>query len=84
VLTLRSYIIFRLVPAEVEVRVKFLKILLAEFQAACKHSGSKLGELLIVGMLSPFDNNICAVLAFENSMGHIEFKVAGCIAEWLA
>jgi len=35
-------------------------------------------------MPSPFVNNICAVLAFVNSMVHIEFKVAGCIPERLA
>ena len=28
----------------------------------------------LVGMLSTFSNNICAVLAFENSMVHIEFQ----------
>ena len=84
VLILRSYIISCLVPAEVEVGVKFLEILLAEFELACKHPGSRLGELFIVGMPSPFDNNICAVLEFENSMVHIEFKVASCITERLA
>jgi len=48
-----------------------------------KRSGSKLGDSL-VGISSHFDNNICAVLAFENSMVHIEFKVTGCIKERLA
>jgi len=66
-----------------EVGVNFLEVLRAEFQPTRKRSGSILGDSL-VGMPSPFDNNICAVLAFETRMVHIEFKVAGCISERLA
>ena len=58
-----------------EVGVKFLEILRAEFQPARKRSGSILGVSL-VGIPNPFDNNICAVLAFETSMVYIEFKVS--------
>jgi len=58
-----------------EVEVQFLEILQAEFEPACKHSGAQHGDSL-VDMPSPFDNNICAVLAFENNMVHIEFTPA--------
>jgi len=39
VLVLRRYTSFGLVPAEMEVGDKFLEILQAEFEPACKHSG---------------------------------------------
>jgi len=45
VLILRRYMLFALVPAEMEVGVKYLEILLAEFESACKHSGAQLGRL---------------------------------------
>ena len=61
-LILRRYMLFRLVPAEMEVGVKYLEILQAEFESACKHSVTQGGCL--VGMPSPFNNNICALVAF--------------------
>jgi len=45
VLILRRYMLFGLVPAEMEVGVKYLEILHAEFESACKHSGAQLGGL---------------------------------------
>jgi len=45
VLLLRRYMLFGLVPAEMEVGVKYLEILLAEFEFTCKHSGAQLGGL---------------------------------------
>jgi len=43
-------------------RVKYLEILQAEFESACKHSGAQL-----VGMPSPFNNKICALVAFDRA-----------------
>jgi len=43
VLILRPYMLFGLVPEEMEVVFKFCEILQAEFEPACKHSGAKLG-----------------------------------------
>jgi len=60
VLILRRYMLFGLVPAEMEVGVKYLEILQAAFESVCKHSGEQL-----VSMPSPFINNICALVAFE-------------------
>jgi len=37
--------LFGLVPAEMEVGVKYFEILQAEFESACKHSGTQLGGL---------------------------------------
>jgi len=37
VLILRNYMLFDLVPEEMEVGVKYVKILQAEFESACKH-----------------------------------------------
>jgi len=37
--------LFGLVPAEMEVRIKYLEISQAEFECACKHSGAQLGGL---------------------------------------
>jgi len=37
---------YYLVPTDMEVDVKFLGILQAEFVPTCKHSGAKLGELI--------------------------------------
>jgi len=45
VLILRRYVLFGLVPAEMEVGVKYLEILQAEFETACKHLGAQLGGL---------------------------------------
>ena len=45
VLILRLYVLFGLVPAEMEIGVKYLDILQAEFESACKHSGAQLGGL---------------------------------------
>jgi len=45
VLILRRYVLFGLVPAEMEVGVKCLEILQAEVESACKYSGAQLGEL---------------------------------------
>jgi len=42
VLILRRYMLFGLVPAELEVGAKYLEILQAEFESACKHSGAQL------------------------------------------
>jgi len=42
VLILRRYVSFSLVPAEMEVGVKYLEILQAEFESACKYSGAQL------------------------------------------
>jgi len=53
VLILRRYMLFGLVPAEMEVRIKYLEISQAEFESARKHSGAQLGGCL-VGMPSPF------------------------------
>jgi len=38
VLIIRRYVLFGLIPAEMEVGVKYLEILQAEFESACKHS----------------------------------------------
>ena len=46
VLISRRYVLFGLVPAEMEVGVKYLEILQAEFESACKHSGAQLGGLI--------------------------------------
>jgi len=45
VLILRRYVLFGLVPAKMEVRVKYLEILQAKFESACKHSGAQIGGL---------------------------------------
>ena len=42
VLTLRRYMLFGLVPVDMEVRIKLLKILQAEFESEYKHSGVQL------------------------------------------
>jgi len=52
VLILRRYMLFGLVPAEMEVGVKFLEILQAEFESANKHSGPQLR-----GLFSRHDNS---------------------------
>jgi len=44
-LILHPYMLFGLVLAEMEVGVKFLQILQAEFEPACKHSGAKPGRV---------------------------------------
>jgi len=44
-LILRRYVLFVLVPAEMEVGVMYLEILQAEFESACKYSGAQLGGL---------------------------------------
>jgi len=62
--------LYGLVLAEMEVRVQFLEMLQANIKPEYKHSGAQLGDCL-VGMPNPFNNNICAVLAFENTMVHI-------------
>jgi len=41
-LILRRYMLFCLLPAEMEVRVKFLEILQAEYEPAYKHSKHKI------------------------------------------
>jgi len=75
VLILCRYMSFGLVLAEMEVGVKFLAILQANIETAYKHSGVQLGGLFSRhAMPSPFDNNICAILAFEKSMVHIGFQ----------
>jgi len=61
VLILRCYKLFGLVPAK------------TEFEPADKYSGVQLGGCLF-GIPSPFNNDICAVLAFESAMVHIEFQ----------
>jgi len=71
VLILRRYMLFGLVPEEMRVGVKFLEVLQAKARPASQ--GFNQGNCL-VGMPSPFDNNICAFLAFEKSMVHIEFQ----------
>ena len=82
VLILRRYMLFGLVPEEMRVGVKFPEVLQAKARPASQ--GFNQGNCL-VGMPSPFDHSICASLAFEKSMVHIEFlKVTGCIAERLA
>ena len=68
---LRRNMLFGLVPSEMGVGVKFLEVLQAESEPASQ--GFNQGDCL-VGMPSPFENNICAFLAFENSMVHIEFQ----------
>ena len=75
VLILRRYMLFGLVPAEMEIRVKFLEILQVEFELACKYSGAQLGRVFS-RHANPFNNNICAVLAFENSIVHIELSIS--------
>ena len=70
VLILRRYMLFGLFLEDMGVGVKFLEVLQAEFEPASQ--GFNQGDCL-VGMPSPFDSNICAFLAFENSMVHIEF-----------
>ena len=45
VLILRRYMLFGLVPAEMEFGVKYIEILQDEFESACKHSGAQLGGL---------------------------------------
>jgi len=42
VLIFRRYMLFGLVPAEMEVGVKYFEILQAEFESPCKHSGAQL------------------------------------------
>ena len=55
--------------------VKFLATLQANVETAYKHSEAQLRGLFSrYAVPSPFDNNICAVLAFENTMVHIEFE----------
>jgi len=46
VLIFRRYMLFGLVPAEMEVEVRYLEILQAEFESACKHSWAQLGGLI--------------------------------------
>jgi len=45
VLILRRYVLFGLVPSEMEVRVKHLEILHAKFESVCKHSEAQVGGL---------------------------------------
>jgi len=45
-LILRRYMLFGLVPADMEVGVKFLEILQAEFEPAYKHLGAQIGRVL--------------------------------------
>ena len=45
VLILRRYMLFGLVPEEMEVGLKYLEILQAELESACKHSGAHLRGL---------------------------------------
>ena len=59
---LRRCMLFGLVPAEMEVGVKYLEILQAKFESACKYSGEQ-----PVGMPSPVNNNICALVAFDRA-----------------
>jgi len=66
VLIFRRYMLFGLVLAEMEFRVKYLEILQAEFESTCKHSGAQLGVSL-VSMPSPFNNDICALVAFDRA-----------------
>ena len=44
-LILRRYMLFGLVPEEMEVGLKYLEILQAELESACKHSGEHLRGL---------------------------------------
>ena len=67
VLIFRRYMLFGLVPAEMDVGVTFLEILQAEFKPVYKYSWTRL-SVYSVGMPSRSNNNICAVLEFENSM----------------
>jgi len=62
--------LFGLVSAEMDVRVKFLENFQAEFELASQ--GRNYCDCL-VSMPSPFSSNISALLAFENSLVHIEF-----------
>jgi len=55
------------------VGVKFLEVLQAKARPASEGFNQ---DNCLVGMPSPFDNNICAFLAFEKSMVHIEFPVS--------
>jgi len=71
VLVLRRYMLFGLVPAEMEVGVTFLEIFQAEFEPLSQ--GRNLGDFL-VGMLSPVCNISRALLSFENTMVRIEFQ----------
>jgi len=45
VLILRRYMLFGLVPAEMGVGIKYLEILLAEFESVYKHPRAQLGGL---------------------------------------
>jgi len=45
VLILCRYVLFGLVPSELEVRVKYLEILQAKFKSVCKHSQAQVGGL---------------------------------------
>jgi len=68
VLILRRYILSGLVPEEMEIWVKFLEILQAEFEPAYENNSG-----CLVGMPRPFRNNICSILAFGNRV-HIKFQ----------
>jgi len=69
VLILCHYMLLVLVPAEMEVRVRFIEYcsLYTNIQGHNQGDG-------LVSMLSPFDNYIRAILTFESSVVHIEFQ----------
>ena len=46
VMILRRYILLGLLPADIDVGVKFLEILQAEFEPAYKHLGAQIGRVL--------------------------------------
>jgi len=48
VLILRRYVLFDLVPAEMEVGVKYLEILQAEFESACKRDNATVTSLVLL------------------------------------
>jgi len=48
VLILRRCVLFDLVPAEMEVGVKYLEILQAEFESACKHDNATVTSLVLL------------------------------------
>ena len=66
-------LLFGLVPAEMEVGVKYLEIFQAEFESACKHSGEQLGDCL-VGMPSLFNKNICSLVAFDTAPRSVQCR----------
>jgi len=71
-LILLFYLLFGLVPAKMEVGVKFLEILLTDFESLYKYRRGATRGVRLVGISCPLSNNICAVLTFENSILHIE------------